>query len=132
MSMGDPEWKEKADAALDKAMVDHYTAKKDQGKPMAACILDFARALSMVARISTFGAMKYARGSWVNVPNARQRYEDAMIRHLLASKIERLDPESGEPHMAHFAWNALAILELDQREEVAKSAPTEKICAGGA
>jgi hypothetical protein len=35
------------------------------------------------------------------------------MRHLLAQAAGEInDPESGLPHAAHAAWNALAVLEL--------------------
>ena len=42
-----------------------------------------------------------------------------MLRHQQAHlRGEALDPESGLPHMAHAAWCALAVLELDRRNVV--------------
>ncbi len=47
------------------------------------------------------------------------RYTDAMMRHLLAMDVDPdgLDPETGLPHLAHIAWNALAVLELQARRK---------------
>jgi len=89
--------------------------KHDSDKPLAAIpYQDFPHALSAVVDVATFGAAKYARSSWKTVPNAAQRYADAMHRHMLAqARGERLDPESGLPHCAHIAWNALALAELE-------------------
>lgn len=94
--------------------------KYDNGKLMASIPLDdFPRAIKAVARISTYGAKKYARSSWVTVPDAKTRYRDAMVRHQLEMSVHGLrsrDTESNLMHLAHFAWNALAILELELRE----------------
>lgn len=89
--------------------------KHDGGKPLAAIpYQDFPHAMTAVVDVATFGAAKYARSSWKSVPNAAQRYADAMHRHMLAqARGERLDPESGLPHCAHIAWNALALAELE-------------------
>jgi hypothetical protein len=89
--------------------------KYDSGKPIAAVLYqDFPQALSAVVDVATFGAKKYARSSWRTVPDAAQRYADAMHRHMLAhARGERLDPDSGLPHCAHIAWNALALAELE-------------------
>ena len=94
-------------------------AKHDSGKVRAAMpIQDFPRALVAVAWVSTFGAEKYAAHSWLNVPNASERYEDAFHRHILAQASGEVnDPESGLPHAAHVAWNALALLELQLRRK---------------
>ena len=88
--------------------------KHDSGKVRAALpIQDFPRALVAVAWVSTFGAEKYAAHSWKLVPRAGERYEDALHRHILAQASGEVnDPESGLPHAAHVAWNALALLEL--------------------
>jgi len=51
--------------------------KYDKGKPIAGCLLtDFPRALLAIAELSTIGAKKYKRSSWLTVPNGRQRYTD--------------------------------------------------------
>ena len=90
--------------------------KDDAGKPRVALMTKgFARALLSVAEVTTFGAEKYAPDGWKYVPDGLERYADAMERHMLALKAgETHDPESGLPHRAHIAWNALALLELDQ------------------
>ena len=91
--------------------------KFDAGKPMAGLMVsDFANALLAVSEVTTFGAKKYAPRSWMTVPNARDRYNDALHRHLLHSAAgEKQDQESKLLHAAHVAWNALALLELEIR-----------------
>ena len=86
--------------------------KYDGGKPRAALVLGgFANALLEVAKVGTFGAEKYAPNNWKLVD--RERYEDALFRHLLQWQSgELVDPETGLLHLAHAAWNALAILQL--------------------
>lgn len=92
--------------------------KFDGGKPLAAIpIKDFGRALEAVSEVGTFGAKKYARSSWKGVENAAVRYEDALYRHAYKSSYEDVDEESGLPHLAHLAWNALAVLQLKLEEE---------------
>ena len=94
-------------------------AKDDKAKPMAGVLLDFSRALQTVVDVGTYGAKKYTRGSWAVVPEGSQRYLDAMMRHLLAMDVDPdgLDKETGLPHLAHVAWNALAVLELQARRK---------------
>ena len=104
---------------LDPNGFDQHTkgAKLDAGKPDASLLLDFSHALEMVAAVGTFGAAKYTKGGWLEVPNGRARYTAALLRHLLAEgKGEDLDPESNLHHAAHTAWNALARLDLILRE----------------
>lgn len=92
-------------------------AKADAGKVMGGLLLDFAHALELVAEVGTHGAEKYSRGGWVAVPDGQQRYLDAAMRHLLKlGKGEQDDADSGLPHLAHIAWNFLAVLDLQRRE----------------
>ena len=86
----------------------------------AAASPDFAGSrsptLELVAEVGTHGAAKYSRGGWVAVDDGQQRYLDAAMRHLLKlGKGEANDADSGLPHLAHIAWNFLAVLDLQQR-----------------
>jgi hypothetical protein len=75
----------------------------------------FGHAMEQVARIGTYGAKKYSDNGWQSVADGEARYKDALLRHLVAAMKKggnALDPESGLPHLAHMAWNALAVLEL--------------------
>ena len=90
--------------------------KLDSGKPAAGrgLINYFPAALLEVAKVSTFGSQKYTWGGWKSVEDGIERYRDAMVRHLLAhASGEETDPESGLSHLAHLAWGALAILQLE-------------------
>lgn len=97
--------------------------KYDGGKaPLAqGCIGYFPNALNEVADISAYGANKYksayADKNWMRVEGAAGRYLDALARHVTAhAGGEARDSESGKRHMAHAAWNALALLELIKQE----------------
>lgn len=85
-------------------------AKLDNGKPRAGLVLrDFGNALLEVSEVGTFGAEKYTPHGWLSVKNGEERYLDAAMRHLL---MKGSDSESGIDHLAHAAWNILAVLEL--------------------
>lgn len=101
----------------DEQPVSRGGVKHDQGEPLTGLMLqDFARALEAVATVTTFGAQKYSPSGWLAVPEAERRYTDALCRHLLADlRGEAADSESGLPHLAHAAWNVLALLELRSR-----------------
>jgi hypothetical protein len=92
--------------------------KHDQGKPRLGLVFNgFSKALTEVGKVGTFGAEKYTPNGWVGVPNAQERYTDAMYRHLMSEQSGELwDKESNLFHAAHAAWNALARLELLLRE----------------
>ena len=62
------------------------------------------------------GAEKYDDDNWLLVDDAIKRYRDAKGRHMLLGAIEPHDNESGLTHLAHEAWNALAVLELHLRK----------------
>ena len=108
--------------------------KLDSGKHRPSLVLhSFARALGEVIAVAEFGARKYTPDGWVLVENGVARYTDAMLRHQLAlAQGQEEDPESGLPHRAHIAWNALAVLELTLRANAAgesqpKTTPTKDI-----
>lgn len=74
--------------------------KDDQNKPDWT-LLPIAP-VENVVKVLDFGAQKYARDNWQKVPDARRRYAAAALRHIMAhQKGERLDPESGLPHLSH-------------------------------
>lgn len=93
-------------------------AKLDSGKVRPGLVLGgFARALWAVSEVGTFGANKYSDNGWVSVPNGESRYDDAGMRHWLKDKMgEKVDDDSKLRHLAHEAWNALAVLDLALRE----------------
>jgi hypothetical protein len=59
--------------------------------------------------VLTFGANKYTPDGWKTVPNAKDRYYAALVRHLNAQKKFSdaggkglaVDNESGLPHLDH-------------------------------
>lgn len=97
--------------------------KYDAGKaPMGQGFLAyFPNGAAEVADISAYGSKKYdtpyADKGWLRVEGAAGRYLDALVRHVTAyAGGETIDSESGKRHMAHAAWNALALLELVKKE----------------
>jgi Domain of unknown function (DUF5664) len=90
-------------------------AKLDAGKVRLGLVLEgFSKALIAVGEVGTYGANKYTADGWKKVPNGFERYTDALYRHLLTDECLPIarDEQSGIPHAAHAAWNALARLEL--------------------
>jgi len=91
--------------------------KFDQGKTRME-LLPFD-ALVSVAKVLTYGLAKgYPPTSWRQVVRAKSRYLGALLRHICA-RIggEYLDPESGLPHTAHIACNAMFLCSLDAEGE---------------
>lgn len=87
--------------------------KYDEGKPNLSLVFSgFAKALQDVGHVGTFGARKYTPAGWKSVPNLQERYMSALLRHTFAVlDNESFDCETGRHHLAHVAWNALAMLE---------------------
>ena len=75
-------------------------------------------AVEEIVKVYTMGAKKYADNAWKTIPDAHRRYLAALFRHIAAyERGERKDSESGLSHLAHAAWNAIAILWLDLHKD---------------
>lgn len=98
--------------------------KDDTSKPLVVkgFMRYFPNAIVEVARVSEFGAQKYAWGDWRFVDAGVERYSEALGRHLL--ETNPVDPESNLLHAAHTAWNAMARLELMLKDESDDSVST--------
>ena len=97
-------------------------AKYDEGKPrLAEMIIDFKEPLLELCKCWTFGANKYSKSNWKQVANGRDRYTNAMLRHLVQEDDNPVDNESRLLHASHIAFNALArlyfILQQNKRKE---------------
>jgi hypothetical protein len=91
-------------------------AKLDAGKPKWY-LLPW-KVIEGVVKIMTFGAAKYTENGWKSVPQAKERYFSAMLRHkMLMDSGEYLDPESGLPHWAHFCCNAIFLGHFYRKED---------------
>ena len=70
--------------------------------------------IKWIVKVYKFGASKYGPNRWQNLDNGYQRYKGALLRHLEQYESgERYDRESGLPHLAHMAWNGVAMLFFD-------------------
>ena len=102
--------------------------KADDGKPnwfllmsaagCAKALAGVVRVLSFAVRSKDKGGKGYTPHSWREVPQAKERYESALYRHLNAVHSgEEVDSESGESHWYHIATNALFLAELHNPKE---------------
>ena len=68
-----------------------------------------------VVRVFAAGAEKYAPRNWEKGLSFEETFA-SLMRHLLAwyGGVDR-DHETGELHLAHAAWNALALLTFTAR-----------------
>lgn len=72
------------------------------------------KAVAIMVDVLGFGAKKYGDENWRQVPDARRRYFAAAQRHLIAwYGGERIDSESGLPHLAHALCCVVFLLEMD-------------------
>ena len=104
--------------------------KCDAGKPLVNLVP--WDSILWVGKVLTFGAGKYAAHSWRTVPDALERYKHALMRHWIAMEQgEWLDPESGLPHWAHIACNALfcCALACAAQASVKKESEEKKVLA---
>lgn len=71
-----------------------------------------------VVYVFHFGSRKYQPNTWQNLPDGYNRYKAAMFRHIEAFESGEInDKESGLCHLAHAAWNALAMLYFGLKHE---------------
>ena len=92
--------------------------KDDQGK-LPWHLIPF-EVVEKVVEILQFGAEKYGANNWKELPDFNDRYFSACLRHLVAwKKGEKIDPESGNHHLAHALCNLVFLLwgELTIRRE---------------
>lgn len=72
--------------------------------------------LQPILRVLGFGKKKYAADNWQRVDNARERYFNAIQRHMTSWwEGEKTDPETGENHLAHAACCILFLLWFDNQ-----------------
>lgn len=85
----------------------------DQGK--ARYDLLPADGIHELVLVYTKGAQKYADRNWeLGMPWSK--VIAPLLRHTFAwMRGERVDPETGLHHMAHVAWNALALVCYERR-----------------
>lgn len=103
--------------ALQAIVDEHYhDAKFDQGKIRPSLLRSMPLAFTELAKVLTFGAVKYEENSWQEVPEAIKRYTDAADRHdLLQWAGEEVDEDSQCLHEAQAIINRLFVLELKLR-----------------
>lgn len=89
-----------------------YGKKHDTGKRRMSLVPH--EPLNAVIDVLEFGANKYGANNWRHVPNARERYFNAAHRHLNAWWAgEKVDSESGLPHLAHAVCCLMFLMWFD-------------------
>ena len=94
--------------------------KADHGKPQPRLLPP--KPLMSIVDVLTYGAHKYAPDNWKKVPQARERYADALLRHVFAwLDGESHDPESGLHHLSHAGCCILFLLHFELEEELCET-----------
>lgn len=77
----------------------------------------FLRAFTEVWRVAMFGEGKHGPNNCFKArPDGMHFYEEAMMRHLLARRMGETHADDSQClHLAHAAWNALFLLEMELR-----------------
>lgn len=97
---------------------DKSVKKADLGKTDMSLLEYFPLALEALCKQSEAGCVKYARGSFKDVPDARRRYTAAMLRHYFQEgpgDTCAIDEETGLEHDIATMWNAVCRVELRLR-----------------
>jgi hypothetical protein len=98
--------------------VQKAAVKYDEGKPRFDLLSPSA--IIELSRVLEYGANKYADRNWEKGMKWGRVF-GAMMRHAWAFwRGERLDAESGLPHMACVMWGAMVLLHYDAHAQFAK------------
>ncbi len=97
--------------------------KYDAGKLLFSLIPP--QVTTELAKILTYGAAKYEPNNWQNVQPFKQRYTDALFRHIEAWRGgQERDAESGHLHLSHalccvafLVWDAVVRPAEDARPD---------------
>jgi hypothetical protein len=95
-------------------------AKADNGKPQLRLVP--TEIINCIARVREYGNKKYGDPeNWKTVE--KERYIDAMFRHLLAyiNDNDGEDEESGLPHLWHLACNVAFLCEMEKEAQEEKN-----------
>jgi hypothetical protein len=109
------EWISKEELERRFPVAEEVGRKDDTGKPDWSLML--WEQLEEVQAVLDYGAKKYKPYNWMLVDTPSTRYLSAMLRHMVAyAKGDRLDAESGLPHLAHAICCALFLMYFDGKE----------------
>lgn len=99
--------------------------KFDQEKPDWS-LLDLD-VVQKVVEVLTFGASKYSRNNWRLLADPQDRYLAACLRHITAwQKGEKIDEESGLPHLAHATCCLVFLMCFDKDDEAKETKDAQK------
>jgi hypothetical protein len=105
--------------------------KDDEGKIRWSLLpLDV---IQEVIKVLMHGEKKYSAFGWKDLPNWRERYYDAAMRHITKwAQGTEIDKDSGYPHLACAICNLIFLRYLESREKEAPlphSSVLEIVCS---
>ncbi len=114
MVYGDPGMKEYTrNEEEEKQMGKDKGARFSEGKIRHDLVAPWA--LEQIARVYTYGTIKYDDDNWWKGLRWKKDVFGCIIRHIWAwFRGEINDDESGLHHLAHAAWNCLALMEYER------------------
>jgi hypothetical protein len=104
---------------MEKDLVDEFyrgdELKHDYDKPMWDLLP--LEQIQKIVEVLTFGAKKYSKNKWKEVPDAKERYFAALMRHLTSWRFnEDKDQESGLSHLAHAGCCLIFLMWLEDHD----------------
>ena len=97
-------------------------AKTEQGVKYDSGKLEYSLipkgVLTPIIRVLQQGCQKYSKDNWQRVDNPKERYYNALQRHIGQWwEGEKYDTETGENHLAHAACCLMFLLWFDNKED---------------
>jgi len=73
--------------------------------------------MEQIAKVYTYGTIKYDDDNWWKGLKWKKDVLGCIFRHVWKwVRGEKLDDESGLHHLAHAAWNCIALMEYERNE----------------
>jgi hypothetical protein len=102
---------EKQEEEIRKAQTEGFGTKFDAGKERYDLMAPYP--LNEIAKVYTYGTIKYDDNNWRKGMKWGKLFS-AMMRHAWKWwRGERFDEESGLHHLAHAAWQCMALMEYE-------------------
>lgn len=114
MAAGEPKMKDyKRNEEEEKQMGQETAGRFSEGKTRHDLVAPWA--LNEIARVYTYGTIKYDDDNWWKGLRWKKDVFGCILRHIWAwFRGEINDDESGLHHLAHAAWNCMALIEYER------------------
>lgn len=113
--MAQKEWEDEEIVYMSKSAYPDDNPKTQYGEAKTKLSDSPTVGIQKMGRVFTGGAEKYGRFNWRDHTVSATVYYDAAMRHFMAwFNGEDIDPESGEPHLAHVMACCNILLDAEQ------------------